>query len=224
MGGCGNRGAVSRTCGQTDAGSSLRAQRGSLRRARGAVIDTGSARELVVSGNHPRRCGHRCSNRCVALWRRIRALASTFHIRELVSQRRNPADCNLIGDHSHERMCHTGSRAVREHQTGASAARSLHQSGDAGDLIDGDGYGLGSRWIRRATVHDSFSIALKCPQHSPPLRGASARRVAARAQRLGVPRYAVDGQTTNGGRDIDHAPHGTHDRLEDWVQSGVCCF
>jgi len=65
-------------------------------------------------------------------------------------------------------MGHTSSGAVRERQAGSRAPWSLHQSGDAGNLIDEDAHGFGSRLGVSANIHGACSIAVySTPLHFP---------------------------------------------------------
>jgi hypothetical protein len=74
---------------------------------------------------------------------RVRPLLAPLHGGELVAQRCDAALAEPGGDRGHERMRHSGARAVRQHPAGARARRGVEEGGDA-DVAVGDEKGL---WV-----------------------------------------------------------------------------
>ena len=102
-----------------------------------------SAERFAAGDEHklrrePARLGDGRAHRRMRDLRRVRPFAAVLHGGKLIAQGRDAALGELGRDRSHERMGHSGPRAMREHEAGGSAGRDVEQAGNARLVMNGE--------------------------------------------------------------------------------------
>lgn len=111
-------------------------RRRSLRLRSHAAAKGFAASEKSKVGNQTRRFEHRRTHGGLSHLRRVGSFGALLHIRELVSQCRDPALGQSVGNGCHEGMCHARPRAMREDIACTRLPWRLKQARDALSVSD----------------------------------------------------------------------------------------
>ena len=147
MGICTSKRCLPRSCDGRPAGcreSRGRPARGRLQRACGLRLGRHPAAERLAAGKdcHVRQpvagLGHGGADGGLGQAGRIGPLAAPFHVGKLIAQGGDAALAQFHGDGGQERVIHSRTRPMRQHEAGPRLRRHQQQAGDANRIVDLD--------------------------------------------------------------------------------------